>query len=229
MKIAVRATNWIGDSVLALPAVAALHENFPQAKIWILGQEWIKDIFLPLDYIEGVIPLKNPSKMKSLLRDSKSLKKHKFDLGILLTNSFSSALLFYLAKITQRWGYDRDFRRFLLTKRVRLNDDILSSHQALYYTHLLAGLGMSVSPRSLSLPFNPDLKQQAYDLLVSIGVGFNSPLVVLNPGAFFGPAKRWSPARFAELAALLQEKKRPKYLLSDLLKSMFWLRRLLHR
>jgi heptosyltransferase-2 len=118
MKIAVRAPNWIGDSVLALPAVAALHENFPEAEIWICGQEWIKDLFLPLDYIKGVISLKNSSTLKGLLQEAKILKKHKFDLGLLLTNSFSSALLFYMAKIKKRWGYNRDFRRFLLTKKV---------------------------------------------------------------------------------------------------------------
>ncbi|MCJ7581871.1 MAG: lipopolysaccharide heptosyltransferase II [Candidatus Aminicenantes bacterium] len=206
MKIAVRAPNWIGDSILALPALSALHENFPDAEIWICGLDWIKDIFLPLKYVEGVIPLKNPSRMGGLLQNAKRLKKHQFDVGLLLTNSFSSALLFFLARITQRWGYDRDFRRFLLTKPVPINAGILSNHQALYYSGLLSGLGLLVSPQSPDLSLDPAVKQKANDLLVSVGIKFQNPLVVLNPGAFYGSAKRWPSSRFAELATMLQEK-----------------------
>lgn len=206
MKIAVRAPNWIGDSILALPAIAALHENFPEAEIWICGQDWIKDIFLPLTYVEGVIPLKKPSRMRGLLQGAKRLKKHQFDVGLLLTNSFSSALLFFLAKITQRWGYDRDFRRLLLTKKVQIKNGFLSVHQTLYYTSLLSGLGLPASPRSLDLTFDPAVKKNANDLLVSLGIKFQNPLVVLNPGAFYGSAKRWPSSRFAELAQVLQEK-----------------------
>jgi len=206
MKIAVRAPNWIGDSILALPAIAALHENFPEAEIWICGLDWIKDIFLPLDYVEGVIPLKNPSQIRGLLQGARRLKKHKFDVGLLLTNSFASALLFFLAKITQRWGYARDFRSLLLTKKVQINDDILSAHQALYYLSLLSGLGLPASPRSLDLTVDPSVKQQANDLLMSLGIKFQTPLVVLNPGAFYGSAKRWPSSQFAELATMFQKK-----------------------
>jgi heptosyltransferase-2 len=206
MKIAVRAPNWIGDSILALPAIAMLHENFPESKIWIIGQNWIKDIFLPLDYVEGVIPLKNPTSLRSLLQGAKTLEKNHFDVGLLLTNSFSSALLFFLAKIPQRWGYNRDFRRLLLTKKVKINNSSLSVHQVQYYTNLLSGLGLPSSLRPLALTLDPDVRHQANNLLVSLGISFQRPLVVLNPGAFYGSAKRWPAARFAELATELQEK-----------------------
>jgi len=206
MKIAVRAPNWIGDSILALPAIAALHENFPEAEIWICGLDWIKDIFLPLNYVEGVIPLKSPPRLRALLQDTKRLKKNQFDVGLLLTNSFSSALLFFLAKIPQRWGYDRDFRKLLLTKKVKINNSILSVHQVMYYTSLLSGLGLPASPRPLVLTLDPAVLQHANDLLVSLGRSFQHPLVVLNPGAFYGSAKRWPASQFAELATMLQEK-----------------------
>ncbi|MFC2167297.1 lipopolysaccharide heptosyltransferase II, partial [Acidobacteriota bacterium] len=120
--------------------------------------------------------------------------------------SFSSAVLFFLAKITQRWGYARDFRSFLLTKKVQINEDILSGHQAHYYSSLLSGLGLSASPRSLDLPLDPAVKQNANALLVSQRINFQKPIVVLNPGAFYGSAKRWPSSRFAELATMLQEK-----------------------
>ncbi|MFC2160292.1 glycosyltransferase family 9 protein [Acidobacteriota bacterium] len=206
MKIAVRAPNWIGDSILALPAITSLHENFPEAEIWICGQDWIKDIFLPLNYIDGVIPLKNTSRMRALLQGAKNLKKHRFDVGLLLTNSFSSALLFFLAGIPQRWGYNRDFRRLLLTKRVQLEAELLSVHQARYYSGLLSGLGIPVSHGPFVLTFDSAVRQHANALLVSLGITFQRPLVVLNPGAYYGSAKRWPTSRFAELATVLQEK-----------------------
>lgn len=213
MKIVVRAPNWIGDSILALPAIAALHENFPDAKIWICGLGWIKDIFLPLDYVEGVIPLKSPSLLRGLIQNARRLKKLQFDVGLLLTNSFSSALLFFLAKIPQRWGYDRDFRAVLLTKKVKPKIHTLAEHQAKYYTSLLSGLGLHVSPQALVLPLDPAVKQQARNLLVSLGITFHRPLVVVNPGAFYGTAKRWPVPRFAELATVLQENKKADILI----------------
>ena len=206
MKIAVRAPNWMGDSILALPAIEALHENFPEAEIWICGQAWIKDIFLPLNHVAGVIPLKNPSRLRGLINSAKILKKHPFDAGLLLTNSFSSALLFFLAKIPQRWGYEKDFRKFLLTKTVKINNSSLSVHQAKYYTSLLSGLGLPASPRPLVLTVDPAVRQNANALLLSLGITFQHPLVVLNPGAFYGSAKRWPASRFAELATILQER-----------------------
>ena len=206
MKIAVRAPNWIGDSILSLPAIAALHENYPEAEIWITGQTWAKDIFLPQTHVAGVIPLKNPSCLKDLFYNAKILKKNQFDIGLLLTNSFSSALLFFLAKIPQRWGYDRDFRKLLLTKKVKINDCSLSVHQAAYYTNLLSGLGLPASLRPLALTVDPAVRQNAKILLVSLGITFQHPLVALNPGAFYGSAKRWPATRFAELATLLQER-----------------------
>jgi len=206
MKIVVRAPNWIGDSILALPAIAALHENLPEAEIWITGHEWIKDIFSPFDYIKGVIPLKDLSRLRGLLKNANILQENQFDVGLLLTNSFSSAILFCLAKIPQRWGYNRDYRRFLLTKSVKIDDSSLSVHQAQYYINLLSGLDIPASSGTLFFKLDPAVQQHANDLLVSLGITFQRPLVCLNPGAFYGSAKRWPASRFAELASLLQER-----------------------
>lgn len=206
MKIVVRAPNWIGDSILSFPAIAALHETLPEAEIWITGHEWVKDIFSPFDYIKGIIPLKGLSSRRGLLKNAKILQESEFDVGLLLTNSFSSALLFYLAKIPQRWGYNRDYRRFLLTKKVKIDDGSLRVHQAQYYINLLSDLGIPASSGSLIYELDPAVKLHANDLLVSLGITFQRPLVCMNPGAFYGPAKRWPASQFAELASLLQER-----------------------
>ena len=114
MKIIVRAPNWIGDAVLSLPVLDCLHKNFPDGEIWIAGTEWVNGIYSSLDYLAGTIVLSNKNGLKNSKLSAREIQKHRFDIGLLLTNSFASALLFYWAKIPERWGYARDGRGWLL-------------------------------------------------------------------------------------------------------------------
>ena len=116
MKILVRAPNWIGDSILAVPAAYSLSRNFPQAQIWIAAKEWVKDLFSSHDFVKGIITLPDIDGFRNLRDSVRKIKSFNFDIGVLLTNSFSSALLFYLGKIPERWGYSTDGRRVLLTR-----------------------------------------------------------------------------------------------------------------
>ena len=45
--ILVRATNWVGDAVMSLPALRALRQRFPQARISILAKPWVADLYRP--------------------------------------------------------------------------------------------------------------------------------------------------------------------------------------
>jgi len=213
MKIIVRAPNWIGDSILAVSAIDSLNKNFPQAQIWIAAKGWVKDLFSSYDFIKGIIPLPAANNFKSLMNSAQKIKKFNFDTGVLLTNSFSSALLFYLAKIPQRWGYSRDGRGILLTKGVALKRQEDSSHQVNYYLGLIAGLGLKTSPPRLSFPLNQEEKAKAKETLLSLNVDFKQPLIILNPGATYGSAKRWPAEKYAKLATLLQERKKADILI----------------
>ncbi len=66
MKIVVRVPNWIGDSILALPALKSFIENFPEDQIWIAAQGWVKDLFASFDNISGVISLPDQGGFKNL-------------------------------------------------------------------------------------------------------------------------------------------------------------------
>ncbi len=66
MKIIVRAPNWIGDSILAVPAAYSLSRNFPQAQIWIAAKEWVKDLFVSHDFIKSIFPLPDEDGFKNL-------------------------------------------------------------------------------------------------------------------------------------------------------------------
>ena len=95
MRIIVRMPNWIGDCILSLPALADIGKSFPEAEIWLACHERVANIFSEIDLIEKTIILKDQISFKSIKESSRELKKYKFDIGILFTNSFASALLFY--------------------------------------------------------------------------------------------------------------------------------------
>ena len=152
MKIIVRAPNWIGDSVLALPAIQSLSQTLPESQFWVAAKEWVQDIFLFHDFIKGTIPLPGEDDLKSLKESANKIKGFDFDAGVLFTNSFVSAFLFYLAKIPERWGYSRDGRGLLLTRKVSTKKLKNSIHQADYYKELISGLGFKAYLPSLFLP-----------------------------------------------------------------------------
>lgn len=214
MKIVVRAPNWIGDSVLALSAIESLSKNFPKAHIWVASEGWVKDLFISHDFIEGIIPLSKTNSFKGLKDRAKKIQAQGFDTGVLLTNSFASALLFYLAKIPERWGYSRDGRGLLLTKRVPPKKLANSYHQADYYTELISRLGFKSYPTKLFLPLTQEEKNKASKLLRSLEVDSKLPIVILHPGASYGPSKRWPAERFAELGNLLRDRNKATVLIT---------------
>jgi len=205
MKIVVRAPNWIGDAVLALPALTQLRQNAPGAEIWVAAHGWVRDIFETHPLVDGTIALPPRSSRKPFFEAARQLKPLRFDAGLLLTNSFSSALLFAAAGISERWGYSRDGRRLLLTRAPRPGSKDPPNHQVLYYTHLITALGFGSSNPELTLPLLKEDIQAAQDLLDSRGIAKERTRVVINPGAFYGSAKRWPTDRFSELAARLQK------------------------
>ena len=110
-RILVRATNWIGDAVMSLPALRALRERFPAARITLLAMPWVADLYGREPFCDELIPWQ----MKRGVRDlaakwqvGRSLAAHRFDLAIILPNSFDSALPAWLAGIPRRIGFDRD-------------------------------------------------------------------------------------------------------------------------
>jgi heptosyltransferase-2 len=211
MKIIVRVPNWVGDSVLAWPVLESLKQNFPQADLWVAAKDWVKDLFASNPFVEGVIALSGD--WKKTWDQAAGIRGGAFDTGLLLTNSFASALLFYLARIPQRWGYATDGRGPLLTRALRPRNEDPPRHQARYYMDLLAGLGFKPGPGLIRLSVRPEEKEAARRRLLTLGLEPRKPLVILSPGASYGPAKRWPARRFAELAELLQKRKNAELLI----------------
>ncbi len=206
MKIVVRAPNWIGDSVLSFPSLESLSKNFPQSQIWVAAKEWVKDLFAYCKHIKGIIPLPDQNDLISLRNAAKKIREYNFDTGLLFPNSFNSALLFYLAKIPQRWGYYREGRGILLTKGVTVKNQKEPLHQIHYYLGLIEGVGLQSHPPQLRLSIPEEEKKRAQYFLRAFNIDFKKPIVIFNPGAAYGPSKRWAAQSYAQLALFFQER-----------------------
>ncbi|HEX8984829.1 MAG TPA: glycosyltransferase family 9 protein, partial [Bryobacteraceae bacterium] len=112
-KILVRATNWLGDAVMSLPALRALRARFPRAHVAVLARGWVAELYRREGCVDEVIAV--PQTWTGALRLGGKLGRAGFDGAIVLPNSFESAVLPWLARVPRRIGYNRDRRGFLLT------------------------------------------------------------------------------------------------------------------
>jgi heptosyltransferase-2 len=215
MKIVVRIPNWIGDAILARPALDSLAAHFPGADIAVAAGGWVRDLFGTEEGGPRVLTI-NGGKTRSELRTAAEvLRAEAFDLGLLFTNSFGSALQFRRAGIPERWGFRRDGRGLLLTRGVKPPDPQAEPrHQIYYYLDLLRKLGLPTIEPELRFSLSPAEKLAAKARLRELGADDGRPLVILNPGAAYGPAKRWPAERYAALAGLLVRGRNARILLT---------------
>ena len=196
-SIIVRAPNWLGDAIMALPVFPALREKFPRTRLAVACRENLRDVFAAAPEIDEVIGV--PRGNGALLRHAWNLRARRFDLGILLTNSFATAAWLRLAGVRRRIGYARDGRGFLLTDAVMATPFLLAAHQAEYYFALLRECGIDTPlgmPR-LTLPPEAHAEAEAY-LKRENPAG--RPFAVVAPCSAFGAVKDWAPERYAAVA-----------------------------
>src|SRR5262249_6020780 len=120
-RLVVRATNWVGDAVMSLPALRAIRDRFPHAHIAVLALPWVADLYGREPFCDEVIPYsatRGPRDWTGKWRLAQELRRRSFDGAILLQNAFEAALVAWLARIPVRIGYARDGRTLLLTHPV---------------------------------------------------------------------------------------------------------------
>ena len=193
-RILVRATNWVGDAVMSLPALRALRTRFPEARISVLARPWVADLYAREPFADEVIAYTAGRGAKDFAgkwRAAAELRARKFDCAILLQNAFDAALLAWLARIPRRIGYNRDGRGLLLTDAVPVpTPGEIPLHQRFYYLELLRRAGI--------LDGFPD--DDAVRLEGAAAASDGETWVGVSPGAAYGSAKRWPADRFAEAA-----------------------------
>jgi heptosyltransferase II len=191
-RLLVRAPNWVGDVVLSLAALRDLRRSFSEARLEVLARPWVADLYRALPEVDGL-------RVSGGLRADVKAIRGCYDAAVLLPNSFATALLIWAADIPERWGYATDGRGALLTRRPRVPPDVRGRSQVYYYRAMLAGLGLDTSsPADVSMRCPPAFKARGAEIL-----GAPGPWLGLNPGAFFGTAKRWNPERYAAVADLV--------------------------
>jgi len=208
-RILIRSTNWIGDAIMTTPAVRSIRENFPGARVSILVLPWVADVFVASPYVDEIILYRKNGEHRGLpgrLRLVKELGAKDFDLVILLQNAFEAGLITWLARIPARAGYSTDGRGFLLTHPVKLRQEVKTVHQVHYYQEMLRGLGLRTGPDKLFLNLPAAARGWAEDFLQDRLRQNGKPVIGFNPGASYGPAKRWPAEKFSELAGLVSSR-----------------------
>lgn len=200
-RILIRSANWVGDAIMTTPAVRAIRRNYPSARITLLAKPWVTPVFAHNPDIDELMVYQANGRhggWTGLWRLAADMRRKHFDVAILFQNAFEAALLAFLARIPKRMGFTTDGRTALLTERIRTWRPLKRGHLIDYYLGLLAGAGMTLHGRELTLFIPPEEQREARRFLAE-KAGTDIPFLVgLNPGAAFGTAKRWLPERFAE-------------------------------
>lgn len=206
-KILVRGTNWIGDAVMTLPAIASIRKTFPSAEVQVLAKPWVAEVYKLSPDVDRIFLFKEPGEHQGIagkLKLALELKKENFDLAIYLQNAIEAAILGWLARIPLRAGYDSDCRGFLLTHPVRRTKEIKQVYQVDYYLNMVKSLGCEQASRDVTLSASK-IKDISDRCLEERGLSGVPVLIGLAPGAMYGPAKRWFPERFGAVAKKLTE------------------------
>ena len=200
----VRATNWLGDAIMSLPAVRAIGQVFPHAHLAIVARPSVAELYSRETVVDEVIPYAAAG-WRARREFAAGLRAQRFDCAILLQNAFDAAFLAWMAGIPERIGYKRDARGLLLTHAIAVPEPgEIPRHERFYYLELLRRAAlMEHFPDTAAIRLDdiPGAREAGLRRLAELGIAV-APIGV-SPGAAYGNAKRWLPERFGETARKL--------------------------
>jgi heptosyltransferase-2 len=195
-RIVIRAPNWLGDAVMALPAMAAVRAGYPTVHLAVAAVSAVSPLFLERTDVaqDEILTVDQQTEQAQLAAG-------RYDTIMLFPNSFRTAWVARRAGIARRWGYAAGGRGWALSQAVPRPRERL--HQSAYYRHLVTALGLSARAEGPKVVALPQTVERAVALLGQHGVDDRATLVGMAPGAAYGHAKRWPPIRVAETIARL--------------------------
>jgi len=221
-RVVVRGTNWVGDSVMTVPALRALRRLLPDAQITLAIRPSAKGVFSEVDFVDEVLVYDRRNAF-SIVSQIREWRRRHFDLAVLFQNAFEAALIPFLAGVPVRLGYATESRQPLLTHPIPLPDWRSSKHEVFYYLYLITALEQLLSGTSticevdpdISLPISESRQAEATELLRSFGVNAEQSVVAICPGSINSRAKRWPAESYAALADRLLEEQRQVLLIGS--------------
>jgi heptosyltransferase-2 len=188
--------NWLGDAVMSLPALAAIRSAWPSTWLAVAALPVIAPIFE--EHTDA-----GPQQLVTVDQRTEvaKLRDVRADASLLLTNSFRTAWAARRSGIPARWGYRAGGRGPLLSLAVRRPRHRV--HQSEYYLELVRGLGLEAAAAAPRILVTDATRQRARRLLEAAGLADGTTIVGFAPGAAYGHAKRWPPARVAEVITRL--------------------------
>ena len=221
-RVVVRGTNWVGDSVMTLPALRALRRVLPGAEITLVVRPGAKGIFSDVAFIDQLL-IYDRHNAFSVIPQVREWRKRQFDLAVLFQNAFEAALIPFLAGVPIRLGYATEARQVLLTHPLALPDWRSTRHEVFYYLYLVTALEQMLFGTSAICESDPDAsltisdarKTEAENLLRAYGVREGEPVVALCPGSVNSRAKRWPAEAYAALADKLIDTRRQVLLIGS--------------
>lgn len=202
-----RGPNWAGDVVMATPGFRALHAAFPDARRALLLRPGLIPLLDGSPWFHEIHPVRAAGRDPvALWREARALRRERFELGLSLPDSFSSALFLRLAGVRRVVGYARNGRSWLLHQAVPLPRDagrrVLLARER-HVLGLVEAVGAPARGTQLELFVTPAEEAEAEVALRAAGVDASRPIAALAPGASFGPSKLWPPAHFAAVGDAL--------------------------
>lgn len=214
LRLLVICPSWLGDTVMATPALSLIRREMPGILMGGLMRPGLDELLAGTSFFDEV-HVARASGVMGPKHAAGKLRPRRYDAAVLLTNSFSTALTARLAGIPRRIGYDRDLRGILLTDKLaapkRADGSWAPIPAVEYYLRLVrecllgwAPERRAKTPEYLELGVTPEQARAGVELLGRAEIGEGEPFAVLNPGGN-NEAKRWPAERFAALAKRLHE------------------------
>ena len=205
MNLAMFLPNWVGDVVMATPAIRAVRQHFTDARFVAVARPYVADVLRGSPWFDRVILCD-----KHVLPVARELRREKLDAAILFPNSFRSAMMAYLGRCRRRIGFARYGRSLLLTDRIapKTNESgrIVPSPVIDEYNRLVVPLGVNDPGYRQELFTTPEDESAADSVWESAKLN-GCEVIGLNPGAAFGAAKFWPVPHFVRLAQMLTDRR----------------------
>ncbi len=216
MNLAIFLPNWIGDVVMATPALSARAQTFADARIVAVCRPYVVDVVAGSPWFDGHLFLSGDAWARRWPMVAWKLRDVKIDMAVLFPNSFRAGLIAWLGRCRERIGFDRYLRGGLLTKALTPTRDASGRLQPSPviddYNRLAHAAGCAWPGYRMELHTTPADEADADRLWDRFRVGGGDEVICLNPGAAFGAAKFWPAQSFAALAQQLVDTRGAKVL-----------------